>query len=229
MQHFYASEACTNIPQHTVCRGVFYLDMKWAIDALHQYGLLGIFIVLALEYACFPMPSEVLLPVAGFAVATAGFPLALGVAVSVLAGLVGSAFCYALGAWGGRPLLDKLLRRMPKARAGLARTEAWQARSGGLSVMVARVIPLFRTWISFVSGFTRQPFFSFMLYSSIGIILWNTLLMGSGYYLFTSGVTAEVSDKLWVLPLISFGIVMVVMLIRKLIAKRRQPMASQAQ
>jgi len=177
------------------------MDVAWAVGALEQYGLLGVFIVLSLEYACFPMPSEVLLPAAGLVLAAARIPLALGIAISVAAGLTGSAFCYAIGAYGGRPLINRLLKRFPRAQNGLARTEEWQKKTGGLSVMIARVIPIFRTWISFVSGFTRQPFRVFALYSSIGIVIWNTLLMGSGYYLFTSGIGVQVAERLWVLPI----------------------------
>jgi len=190
------------------------MDMAWAVSALEQYGLLGVFIVLSLEYACFPMPSEVLLPASGLILAAARIPLALGVAISVAAGLTGSAFCYAIGAYGGRPLIGRLLKRFPRAQKGLVRTETWQKKTGGLSVMIARVIPIFRTWISFVSGFTRQPFRTFILYSAIGIIIWNTLLMGSGYYLFTSGIGAKAVERLWLLPVIVGGGVFVAVLYR---------------
>lgn len=192
------------------------------MDVLERYGLLGIFAVLALEYACFPMPSEVLLPVSGLAAAAAGIPLALVVGVSVVAGVLGSSVCYALGFLGGRPLVDRLLARFPRARRGLLKTEQWQAQTGGLSVMLARVIPIFRTWISFVSGFMRQPYGTFALYSGIGIIIWNTVLLGSGYYLYTSGLATSVSDKLWVLPIVGLGIVSVAMLWRRKRRKKRE-------
>lgn len=204
------------------------MDLSWAISALEQYGLLGIFLVIALEYACLPMPSEVLLPLSGLAAAAAGIPLALVVAVSVLAGLLGSAACYAIGAIGGRPLLNRMLRRFPKALAALESTSRWQADTGGLSVMVARVIPFCRTWISFAAGLARQPFGWFALYSSIGIIVWNSLLIFSGYYLFLSGVAIQASGSLWLLPVCGFGLTALAFVIRHFIKKRRRQAASES-
>lgn len=198
------------------------MDVSWALELLERYGLLGIFLAVAMEYACLPMPSEVLLPVAGLASAAANLPLALVVAASVAAGLVGSAACYALAAWGGRPLLERLLRRFPRAFQSLENTSAWQSRAGGLSVMLARVIPLFRTWVSFAAGLGRQPFGSFMLYSAMGIIIWNTVLLASGYYLYRSGVALGIADKLWILPVVCVLAVLAGGLARRCIAKRRQ-------
>lgn len=190
------------------------MDVEWAVHMLERFGLPGIFVVIALEYACFPMPSEVLLPIGGLAVAASGAPLALGVAVSVAAGLLGSSVCYCVGAWCGRPFIERLLRRFPKALSALEKTECWQNQTGGLSVMVARVIPVFRTWVSFAAGFARQPFHSFALYSVIGIIVWNTILLGSGYYLYTSGVAYAIADTLWILPAVGFAVAIVAALLR---------------
>ncbi|HIT69218.1 MAG TPA: DedA family protein [Candidatus Aphodomonas merdavium] len=163
------------------------LESGWASDLFAQFGLLGIFAATALEYACLPMPSEVLLPLAGYIAASSGIPLALTVSVTVFAGVAGSALCYALGALGGRPLLERLFSRFPPALRQLQRTEEWHKGAGGLSVMLARVIPLFRTWISFVAGICRQPFWFFMLYSCMGIIIWNTVLIWGGYAMYSAG------------------------------------------
>ncbi|MDR0928855.1 MAG: DedA family protein [Oscillospiraceae bacterium] len=196
------------------------MNLDWAIVLLERYGALGIFVVTALEYACLPMPSEVLLPMAGLAAAAAGLPLALVAGVTVLAGLTGSAICYALGALGGRPLMDRLLRRFPKAASRLEAAAGWQARVGGLSVMLARVVPVFRTWVSFAAGIARQPFGSFMLYSGIGIIVWNTVLLSAGYYVFLSGVAMQAQNKLWILPVAGMCITMLLALVRLLRRKK---------
>ncbi len=194
----------------------------WAVEALKQYGLSGIFLVIALEYACLPMPSEVLLPLAGLSAAAAGIPLVLVVAVSVFAGLIGSCICYAVGAWGGRPALNALLKRFPKALNTFGKTSAWQEEIGGLSVMIARVIPLFRTWISFAAGMSHHPIGSFMLYSTIGIIIWNTVLIGSGYYLYLGGVAAQTAGNPWLMPMIAISIAVVSFAIRRIYKNRRQ-------
>lgn len=198
------------------------MNIEWALQTLEQYGLWGVFIVIALEYTCLPMPSEVLLPLAGFATAASGTPLVLAVACSVFAGLIGSTICYTIAARGGRPLVEKMIKRFPSAMQAIQKTENWQREIGGLSVMIARVIPIFRTWVSFASGFAGQPYGIFALYSAIGIIIWNTLLMGSGYYLFVFGIAMHVTRYLWVVPIVSIALFVAFSIIRKIIKKRRQ-------
>jgi len=124
------------------------------------------------------------------------------VGCSVLAGVVGSCICYCVAAWWGNLFTAKILNRFPKASATLEKTLQWQHSMGGLSVMIARVIPIFRTWVSFAAGFAKQPFGTFALYSTIGIILWNTALLGSGYYLYHTGIAMASTGRLWLMPLI---------------------------
>jgi len=194
----------------------------WAMHALEQYGVIGILIVIMLEYSCLPMPSEVLLPFAGFIMAASGTPLALAVACSVLAGIVGSTFCYCLAAWGGNLFTQKVLNRFPKSSEALQKTMKWQNKMGGLSVMIARVIPIFRTWVSFAAGFAKQPFGTFILYSTIGIILWNTVLLSCGYYLFHTGIVMYSPESVWLIPLLIALIFAGVLLIRRWRRKKRQ-------
>lgn len=201
------------------------MNLDWAVQLLEHYGLIGLFVVVMLEYACLPMPSEVLLPLSGLATAAAGIPLALVVAVSVLAGLCGSSICYALGAFGGRPLLNKLLHKFPKALKSLDAAEAWQKENGGPSIVTARMIPICRTWISFAAGMALQPYWAFTLYSSMGIIVWNTLLIGSGYYLYISGVAIQSNGITWLLPVIGVLVGLLSFFIRKFVKKRIQKTA----
>lgn len=194
----------------------------WAMQALERYGVIGVLIVITLEYSCLPMPSEVLLPFAGFVMAASETPLALAVASSVLAGAIGSSICYFLAAWGGTLLMDKILDRFPKSSDALQKTMKWQKDIGGLSVMIARVIPLFRTWVSFAAGFAKQPFGTFLLYSTIGIILWNTLLLGSGYYLFHTGAALYSTGNFWLMPLAVALVFAGVLIFRRWIRKKRE-------
>ncbi len=191
------------------------MNLEWAVQALSRYGLPGVFAVVAMEYACLPLPSEVVLPLSGMLAAATGMPLPLIVATSVLAGLVGSTGCYCVGAWGGRPLVERLFRRMPRALSALDGVDAWQADFGGLSVMVARVIPVFRTWVSFAAGLSRQRFGSFVLYSTMGIIVWNTALILAGYYLYASGVALRLDGFLWVMPVVGMAVTTVFFLLRR--------------
>lgn len=180
------------------------LDAAWAVGFMEQYGLYGLFVVIALEYACLPLPSEALLPLAGMAAAAANLTLASVVAVSVLAGLVGSTLCYALGALGGFALLARIL---PKAAYKIENARAWREGFGGLSVMVARVIPVVRTWVSFAAGLSKTPLPHFLIFSSIGIFVWNTVLLGAGYYLFLRGVAMGFLRALPLAGLLLFALI----------------------
>ena len=146
-----------------------------------EYGLLAIFIMIALEYACFPMPSEVLLPLAG-AIAWQGglgfFPVLL---CSVLAGVTGSYLCYGIGMYGGRALINGMIRKFPRTEKGLVAAQKKFDSCSVLSVAVCRVIPLCRTYISFIAGMGRQNPLIFGLSSLSGIVVWNTVLIGLGY------------------------------------------------
>ena len=194
----------------------------WAMQALEQYGIIGVMIVIMLEYCCFPMPSEVLLPFAGVLMAASKTPLVLAVACSVFAGVAGSCVCYCVAAWWGNLFAESVLNRFPKASEALRKTMEWQHDMGGLSVMIARVIPIFRTWVSFAAGFAKQPFGTFILYSTIGIILWNTVLLSCGYYLFHTGIVMYSPESVWLIPLLIALIFAGVLLIRRWRRKKRQ-------
>ncbi len=149
---------------------------------LGEYGLFAILLAILLEYACFPVSSEIILPVSGMLAAQIHTPLWTLIFLSVLAGLVGCSVCYWVGRCGDR-VLKRLLRRFPKMARQFEKTCDWQRKYGTLAVMIGRVIPIFRTYISFVSGIIRQSYGVFLLFSSVGIAVWNTLLLSLGYFL----------------------------------------------
>lgn len=150
---------------------------------LMQFGILAIFLIILLEYACFPISSELVLPISGMITAQMGYPIVLIILLSVLAGVLGSSICYFLGRWGGIKVMERLLRRFPKMAEKFNRTCLWQREYGKATVMLGRVIPIFRTYISFAAGITKQNYLVFAVFSSIGILSWNTLLLSCGYLL----------------------------------------------
>lgn len=159
------------------------MDIESITNFLNQYGLIAVFILITLEYACFPLPSEIVLPVSGIVATAGGINIFIVLIVSLVAGIIGSSICYFIGYLGGTALTDKIFRRHPNILKGLKKTQEWQMKYGVYSVMIGRVLPLFRTYISFVSGFARQKYLSFILFSSIGIMVWNTVLIMCGYLL----------------------------------------------
>jgi membrane protein DedA with SNARE-associated domain len=135
-------------------------------------GYLGVAIAMAVDASSFPVPSEFILPFAGFLVAdpTAVEPLTGGrwlliptIAAATLGGLVGTWGAYAIGAYGGRPLLNRFGRIVRIDPADLDRADAFFARHGGKIVFWSRFIPLLRTAISFPAGIARMPLGRFLL------------------------------------------------------------------
>lgn len=156
--------------------------MAW-MNAIETGGIWAIYLLVGLEYACFPLPSEALLPFAGAFAARTQIPFWQVYAGATLAGLMGCLLCYMLGRFGGAPLFAWIERRFPRTRKGLAATRAWFEKYGGLSVMAGRVLPLFRTYISLFAGAARQPVLRFLALSAVGIAAWNAALVGAGYLL----------------------------------------------
>lgn len=156
--------------------------MSELLSFFNTYGLLAMFVLILAEYACFPVSSEIVLPFAGAFAAARGISFFLLLPLSVLAGLLGTSFCYLLGRKGGRPLLSHLSRRFPSTQKALDSSFQTFEKYGLLAVGIGRVIPLCRTYIAFVAGAFGQSYPSFFLSSLAGIFLWNSVLIGIGYF-----------------------------------------------
>lgn len=156
--------------------------VNYMMSLISKLGYLGIFLVIGLEYACFPIPSEVVLPFVGMSIPQTNLSFLPSFLVSILAGLAGSLFCYAIGYYGGEPLLVKLSSKSSGLKAALEKFDNWFMRYGRWGVLLTRIVPLTRTYISLFAGVSRMPLSEFLLYSSTGIALWNLVLMSLGFY-----------------------------------------------
>ena len=156
---------------------------EYITNVIENYGLIAIFLVIALEYACFPVPSELVLPLSGAVAAQGKFNFLAVYLLSILAGLVGSYICYAIGRYGGVPLLRKIEARFPKFGGGILIAKEKFEKYSTLSVGLCRVVPLCRTYISFVAGLAQQNIALFSVASAAGIGVWNAILVGLGYLL----------------------------------------------
>ena len=157
----------------------------WAIDVIDALGGLGAASLIALENLFPPLPSEIILPLAGFSAgAGAGFTL-LGAIVWCTAGsLVGAFALYALGALLGRERTRKILNSLPLVNpADIVKTEAFFDRHGSWTVFFGRMIPIFRSLISLPAGVTRMNLVRFTLLTGTGSLIWNSILIYAGYAL----------------------------------------------
>lgn len=140
-------------------------------------------LLILLEYACFPVSSEIVLPFCGALAARQNIFYPLLVLLSAVAGLIGTTLCYGIGRLGGKALLDKIMRRFPKTRRGLELSYTYFQKKGTRIVLLGRFIPICRTYLGFVAGALRLPLPAYLSCSFVGIFFWNALLCGFGYFL----------------------------------------------
>ncbi len=157
--------------------------MNWFFSFLNTYGMPAMLLFILLEYACFPVSSEIVLPFCGALAARQGIFYPLLVLLSAVAGLVGTTLCYGIGRLGGNPLLEKIMKRFPGTRHGLETSYTYFQKKGAQIVLLGRFIPLCRTYLGFVAGALRLPILTYLGYSFVGIFFWNALLCGLGYFL----------------------------------------------
>ena len=155
--------------------------MELFTSLFQKYGLFGLCLIILLEYACFPISSEIVLPFSGAFAKSCGISFFLLIPASVLSGLIGTSICYFIGRLGGVRILTFLKNRFPKTSKGIKASEEKMEHFGALAVCFGRVIPLCRTYIAFIAGSIRQPFTQFLTYSFFGITVWNCILISLGY------------------------------------------------
>lgn len=153
-------------------------------NMIQEYGLAAMFLLILLEYACFPVSSEIVLPLAGLTGATCGMAFPVLVLLSTAAGLAGTVVTYFIGRFGGSPLLERAMKRFPSLEKPLLASYRIFGTHSQSAVFFGRLVPLFRTYIGFVAGAMKQRFLSYLLCSAIGICIWNTVLTGIGYYFY---------------------------------------------
>ncbi|MFE6921235.1 DedA family protein [Nocardia sp. NPDC057663] len=156
----------------------------WAVQLMEQLGGLGAGIAIALENLFPPLPSEVILPLAGFTASRGRFSLAEVLLWTTLGSVVGALALYGLGAALGRDRLRRIVDRLPLVRlSDLDRTEDWFARHGDKAVFFGRMIPIFRSLISIPAGVERMPIGRFTVLTTAGSLLWNAVFVFAGYFL----------------------------------------------
>jgi membrane protein DedA with SNARE-associated domain len=164
----------------------------WATDLMDRLGAPGAGLAIALENLFPPLPSEVILPLAGFTAAQGRMSLAAAILWTTLGSVVGALALYGIGALIGRDRVRAVAARLPLVKVeDLDRTEAWFARHGGKAVFFGRMIPIFRSLISVPAGVERMRMAVFLAYTALGSLLWNTAFVLAGYGLGGNWRTVE--------------------------------------
>ncbi len=148
-----------------------------AISRLGYGGILGL---MAIESACIPLPSEVIMPFSGYLVFLGRFRLPWVALAGALGCNLGSIVAYAVGMTGGRPLVEKYGRMVLISRADLERADRWFARFGDWTVFFARLLPVVRTFIALPAGVARMNFVRFNIYTFLGSLPWCWVLAYAG-------------------------------------------------
>jgi membrane protein DedA with SNARE-associated domain len=135
-------------------------------------GYAGVALLMAIESACIPLPSEIIMPFAGYLVYAGRFNLwAVGVAGAVGC-VVGSWVAYYIGMWGGRPFIERYGRYILVSRHDLDLADRWFARYGEVIVFASRLLPVVRTFIAFPAGVARMNLARFTVYTFLGSLPW---------------------------------------------------------
>ncbi len=150
--------------------------VDFAVGVVGDLGLVGIFVLMALESACIPIPSEATMLFAGFNVAEGEYSLFAAVAVASASNVVGSWIAYGLGRAGRVDLIEKHGRKVGISPKHLATADRWFERHGDATVFFTRLLPIIRTFISLPAGVARMPFWRFSVLTLAGCIPWMLML-----------------------------------------------------
>ena len=150
--------------------------VQFAVDTVDALGLPGVFVLMLLESACIPVPSEATMLFAGFNVSNGEYSLAAATAAGVLGNLVGSWIAYWVGYAGRVDILEKHGKKLHIKKSHLEWADRWFERHGDATVFFTRMLPIIRTFISLPAGVARMPFWRFTVLTLAGCIPWVLLL-----------------------------------------------------
>jgi membrane protein DedA with SNARE-associated domain len=150
------------------------------IDAI---GYVGVFLLMTAESMVLPVPSEAVMPFAGFSIAEGTLSWAGVIVVATLGSIVGSLIGYAIGKFGGRPFVARFGRYLLLDAKDLEITDRFFQRRGSVTILVSRFIPIVRHLISIPAGMGRMPLLPFCVFTVVGAGLWNSFLAGCGFLL----------------------------------------------
>ena len=163
--------------------GITESIVEFAVNFVESAGYPGLFILMVMESTFMPIPSEAVMPPAGFLIEEGVFSFPPVIFFATLGSIAGSLISYFIGAWGGKPFIDKFGKYLLLDRHHLAITEHYFNRWGSITILVGRFIPVVRHLISIPAGIGKMSLPWFILYTALGAGAWNALLACAGYVL----------------------------------------------
>ncbi|MBW5435313.1 DedA family protein [Bradyrhizobium canariense] len=154
---------------------------NWIIGSISDLGYFGLVILMAVESACVPLPSEIIMPFAGYLVFAGRFSLLGAATMGAIGCNLGSTLAYLIAAKGGRKAIERWGAYVLLRPAELAKAEQFFARYGSMAVFVSRLLPVIRTFIAFPAGLARMPMVKFQVYTFLGSWPWCFSLAYIGY------------------------------------------------
>jgi membrane protein DedA with SNARE-associated domain len=149
---------------------------RFVVNTISAFGYSGIFLTMAIESACIPLPSEIIMPFSGYLVTTGQFTM-LGVTMAgAIGNVVGSIVAYYAGVWGGRPFVERYGPYMLISHKDLDTADRWFARYGEAAVFFSRMLPVIRTFISLPAGIAKMNFPRFVMFTFLGALPWCYVL-----------------------------------------------------
>lgn len=144
----------------------------FVIAVISRFQYVGIALLMAVESACIPLPSEIIMPFSGYLVSSGELKLWLVSLAGAVGCVIGSWLAYAIGAKGGRPLVERYGRYVLVSHRDLDLADRWFQRHGDITIFVGRLLPVVRTFIAFPAGVARMPLGRFTAYTFLGSLIW---------------------------------------------------------
>jgi membrane protein DedA with SNARE-associated domain len=204
----------------------------WAADIVERLGYLGVALMVAIENVFPPIPSEVVLGLAGYT-ASRGDAWVVGMIIAATVGsVVGAWILYGFSAAVGPVRLRAIVIRyggwLGFGEAELDRAEEWFDRRSRLAVLVCRCVPVVRSLISIPAGFRRMPLGMFTLFTTLGSLVWNTVLVLAGYFLAEQWERIlDVTEPFQTIVVVAIAAVVVAFVARRIVLVRRERAAEE--
>lgn len=200
----------------------------WVLDVMLTLGYVGVAALVALDNVFPPLPSELILPLAGFLSGQGRLELPLVILAATVGSVVGAVVLYGAGYWLGdaglRPLVRRFGRWLFLREVDLDQAQDWFDRHGAKAVLFGRCVPLVRSLVSVPAGVARMPIWRFLTYTTLGSLAWNALLIGFGWGLGERWeAVGQYVKQLQSVVLVLAGVALLWFVVRRLRAKFQVP------